>query len=238
MSGDSRHDLHIAVAFQRLSKLLPTIEGKIKQVRNCCARLGLDQSDTIRLDAFDGDFWVVALCDDMALAANYFSQIGLGPDADVVLKEVEEFRQRLVGYSVSLIKIDDTRHGRLENSSASDISAAEAAAKNRAQELELSSRIMELSFSSLCEMFALLGNPVVSVPVTPIADATATNDRTKLKAKQLAALQLIESEGPILGKNLAKQLKLKISSLRTHIMPALKPFGVISGRNGYEIARP
>jgi hypothetical protein len=64
-------------------------------------------------------------------------------------------------------------------------------------------------------------------------------DRSKLNATQLAALEIIEkSSGPILGKNLAKQLDIEESSLRSHIIPKLKPFGVRNDRvGGYYVAR-
>ena len=49
----------------------------------------------------------------------------------------------------------------------------------------------------------------------------------------MTTLVIIENDGPILGKNLAKRVSLKESTLRTQVIPALKPFGVVGGGDGY-----
>ena len=68
-------------------------------------------------------------------------------------------------------------------------------------------------------------------------DSDWQQDRSKLKEKQLEALEIIEADGPILGKNLATRLKLRLSTIRSHTIPALKAFGVKNKGDGYYIAQ-
>jgi hypothetical protein len=53
-----------------------------------------------------------------------------------------------------------------------------------------------------------------------------------LNPKQLKALEIIRADGPIQGKALAKRIDRKESTLRKHIIPALKPFGVKNDNDG------
>jgi hypothetical protein len=69
-----------------------------------------------------------------------------------------------------------------------------------------------------------------------ISSAESAADRSGLSETQRAALLKIKEEGPILGKALAKRIDVEESTLRRHILPALKPHGVRNGRGGYYVA--
>lgn len=55
---------------------------------------------------------------------------------------------------------------------------------------------------------------------------------TKLTDDQQAALDLIRAEGPIPAKRIASRLSIEESTLRRHVLPALKPLGVQNNRDG------
>ena len=54
-----------------------------------------------------------------------------------------------------------------------------------------------------------------------------------LNPTQAKALQIIKSEGPILGKVLARRLKITEPSLRRHVIQRLAKCGVKNDRNGH-----
>jgi hypothetical protein len=62
------------------------------------------------------------------------------------------------------------------------------------------------------------------------------SERNKLGKKALAALQIIEQEGPIQGKALAKRINVEFSTFRKHIVPPLKAVGVKNDGHGYYVA--
>jgi hypothetical protein len=64
-------------------------------------------------------------------------------------------------------------------------------------------------------------------------------DREALGKKALAALEVIEKEGPIAGKVIANRVGVEEGTLRRHYLPPLKPFGLQNDRtgDGYYISR-
>jgi hypothetical protein len=65
------------------------------------------------------------------------------------------------------------------------------------------------------------------------ANKLQDDERRKLGKKVAAALEVIEKDGPILGKALAKRINLEFATLRRHIVPKLKPLGVKNDGHGY-----
>jgi|GEM_PF-4858039 len=74
--------------------------------------------------------------------------------------------------------------------------------------------------------------------VTAIDHALGWSDVQKekpLTETQKQVLELIREAGPIMGKQICQRIGGNGSSLRTHIIPALKPHGVRSSGTGYYI---
>ena len=67
--------------------------------------------------------------------------------------------------------------------------------------------------------------------------AETAADRSALGRKAQLALRIIEQEGPIAGKALAKRIEAEESTLRKHYIPPLKAFGVTNDGQGYYVAR-
>lgn len=53
-----------------------------------------------------------------------------------------------------------------------------------------------------------------------------------LSQTQRKALEIIKSDGPIQGKTLAKKLRIAQATLRKHVLPKLREFGVQNHRSG------
>lgn len=78
------------------------------------------------------------------------------------------------------------------------------------------------------------------LPKPALTDASAERpDREALGEKALAALGVIEREGPVAGKVIAIRINVDEATLRRHYLPALKPFGLRNDRtgDGYYIAQ-
>lgn len=71
-------------------------------------------------------------------------------------------------------------------------------------------------------------------------EAAAIPTKEPLNATQRDALEIIQSEGPILGKHLAKRLGIELSTLRKHVLPAIRKLGVTNDRKrgGYLYEKP
>ncbi|MCE9556433.1 MAG: hypothetical protein K8T91_24045 [Planctomycetes bacterium] len=53
-----------------------------------------------------------------------------------------------------------------------------------------------------------------------------------LTPKQREAYQLISSEGPIIGKTIARRIEVELPTLKRHILPALRPLGLTNDQQG------
>ena len=84
-------------------------------------------------------------------------------------------------------------------------------------------------------------NAAVAIPELPDDEVEGKksqgNEQPILGKKVAAALQVIEKDGPILGKALAKRINLEFATLRRHIVPKLKPLGVKNDGQGYYLER-
>jgi hypothetical protein len=95
-----------------LSDLIQGIQGDLNAVRvfiNACF-VG-EHSDLSRLDAFFSEFAVQRLFDQSALVNEYCQQLGIGPDADVLLREIGKLRDEVLDYGEKLVRLSDTAKG-------------------------------------------------------------------------------------------------------------------------------
>ena len=81
---------------------------------------------------------------------------------------------------------------------------------------------------------------VLDRALVPVLSSPETSESTTLNARQREALRLIREYGPIVGKHLAKRLRISTTTLRRHVLPALRPYGVRNDRrgDGYYVAKP
>src|SRR4051812_21632224 len=120
MPGDSRQDVRVSSAIERLSELLSKVDSDIESVCGFLNRFhaGAFDASLIRLETFDADFCAGQLYGDLALAGGYFDQLGVGPDANVLLKEARELRDNVHDYGVGLVRLTAVESGRSGNDTA------------------------------------------------------------------------------------------------------------------------
>lgn len=153
MSGDFRQEVRVAAAIERLSELVPAVDSNIKHIHEILNAFesGEYEASLIRLETFDADFCAGQLYDVLALARGYFKQLGLGPDAKVMLKEAEKRRENLRDYGVCLVHISDLESGRLGNHT--DAAQTISEAREKEMLLRLDSIGVALSFNEIRAKF-------------------------------------------------------------------------------------
>jgi hypothetical protein len=89
-----------AVVFNRLSELITTIDDLFERLRAVLREFETvaEDSETLKRRIDVAVVWANFLYDDVATATGYFGQTPLGPDADVLLKEVEALRRDIPEY--------------------------------------------------------------------------------------------------------------------------------------------
>ena len=151
MSGEFRHEVRASAAIERLSELIPEIDSNLVTVRefvNAC--FADEHSDLSRLEAFDAEFDVQQLYDCMALANGYFEQLGIGPDAEALVREVKELRDDVHDYGVELVKLADAVKGDAE---AEDILQVSGELHDKAIVLNLDLLAVEAAYGDLLPRF-------------------------------------------------------------------------------------
>jgi hypothetical protein len=153
MSGDSRRESRTPVAIERLSELIPEIDSSLaavgKFVNACFAG---EHSDLSRLEAFDAEFYVQQLYERMALARGYVDQLGIGPDAESLLREAEKLRDDVHDYGVELVKLADAAKG--DAAAEADVLQASGELHDRAIVLNLDLLAVEAAYGTVKDLFA------------------------------------------------------------------------------------
>ena len=94
----------------------------------------------------------------------------------------------------------------------------------------------ELSLEEFTELIHAAGIADNPIEIARTRGPVWPGDRGKLRKKQLAALEIIERDGPVSGKVLAKRIKVEETTFRRHYVPVLKAFGVTNDGDGYYVA--
>ena len=150
--GESRRESHDPVAIGRLSELIPEIDSGFAAVGefvNAC-QAG-EHSDLSWLEAFDAEFQAQQLYDRVALAKGYFEQLGIGPDADVLLNEVTKLRDDVLDYGEKLVRLADASKG--DAAAEADVLQASSGLHDRALVLHCDLLAVEAAHETVKDLY-------------------------------------------------------------------------------------